>query len=243
MREIRCRYGARREFSRRLARDFRGTRIAWSGTRRLPGGAGGRRRVQRCARDFQELDCELAEAEPDLTGVDEIFQTLRAAGYAAAYREDYEQPRAYLMKDTVVWNIEQGLALAAAEIERAASLKQHCVRARPSSFRTVRLPRSAGFKCAISRRGRMGARDRRRADGDVHRLDGNVLRDQLHGIAGDLDSMRFHGGRVADRPANRRPPGARFCVLQLARAFELATAARAAPSPIAIARASNVAER
>jgi len=71
---------------------------------------------------FASLGCEVVEGEPDLSGVDELFQTLRAAGYAASLSKDLERGRAQ-MKDTVVWNIEQGLKLTPADLERAASAK------------------------------------------------------------------------------------------------------------------------
>src|SRR5262249_47717236 len=66
--------------------------------------------------------CELVDGEPDLAGVDELFQTLRAAGYAAALEGDLKCGRAQL-KDTVVWNIERGLQLTPADFERAARLQ------------------------------------------------------------------------------------------------------------------------
>jgi amidase len=71
---------------------------------------------------FRELGCDVVDAEPDLEGVDELFQTLRAAGYAALLRRDLERGRAEL-KDTVVWNVEQGLKLTPADLDRAATAK------------------------------------------------------------------------------------------------------------------------
>jgi amidase len=71
---------------------------------------------------FSSLGCEVVDGEPDLSGVDELFQTLRAASYAALLGRDLERNRAQL-KDTVVWNIEQGLKLTPADLERAASAK------------------------------------------------------------------------------------------------------------------------
>jgi amidase len=68
------------------------------------------------------LGCEVANDEPDLDGVDELFQTLRARGYAAGHRRDLERHRS-LLKDTVVWNIERGLALTADDDARAAAIK------------------------------------------------------------------------------------------------------------------------
>jgi amidase len=68
------------------------------------------------------LGCEVVDGEPDLDGVDELFQILRAAGYAAALPRDLERGRREL-KDTVVWNIEQGLKLTPTDLERAARIK------------------------------------------------------------------------------------------------------------------------
>jgi amidase len=104
-------------------RDFAGTRIAWS--ERL-----GRYPVEPAVTAvcngaravFAELGCEVVEGEPDLDGVDELFQTLRAAGYAAALGRDLERGRSQL-KDTVVWNIQQGLRLTDADLARAAGIR------------------------------------------------------------------------------------------------------------------------
>ncbi len=70
------------------------------------------------AERFADLGCIVEEASPDLSGAHEIFQTLRAVGFAAdsgaLLRSHREQ-----MKPDVIWNIEKGLALTAAEIARA----------------------------------------------------------------------------------------------------------------------------
>jgi amidase len=105
------------------ARDFAGVRIGWS--ERL-----GRYPVEpevaavcNAARSvFSTLGCDVVDGEPDLDGVDELFQTLRAAGYAALLGRDLERARAEL-KDTVVWNIEQGLKLTPLDLARAARIQ------------------------------------------------------------------------------------------------------------------------
>jgi amidase len=105
-----------------LERDFDGVRIGWS--ERL-----GRYPVEprvtavcNAARAvFLDLGCEVADHEPDFAGVDELFQTLRAAGFAAAHAQDLKRHRR-LLKDTVVWNIERGLALTPADMARAEAL-------------------------------------------------------------------------------------------------------------------------
>jgi amidase len=101
-------------------RSFAGVRVAWS--ERL-----GRYPVEpavtavcNTARSvFTTLGCDVVDAEPDFDGVDELFQTLRAEGYAAALSGDLERGRAQL-KDAVVWNVEQGLELTPADMTRAA---------------------------------------------------------------------------------------------------------------------------
>ena len=101
-------------------RDHAGVRVAWS--ERL-----GRYPVEpavtaicKAARSvFTALGCDVVDGEPDFDGVDELFQTLRAEAYAAALRGDLERGRAQL-KETVVWNIEQGLKLTPADLARAA---------------------------------------------------------------------------------------------------------------------------
>ena len=52
----------------------------------------------------------LRTTSPISTAWTSLFQTLRAQGYAASHRRDLERHRS-LLKDTVVWNIERGLAL------------------------------------------------------------------------------------------------------------------------------------
>jgi amidase len=111
-------------FDAPLERDFARVRVAWS--ERL-----GRYPVEPdvtavcngARHELASLGCELVDGEPDVSGVDELFQTRRAEGYAAAYGRDLARHRA-LLKDTVVWNIEKGLALTAADHARAAALEQ-----------------------------------------------------------------------------------------------------------------------
>jgi len=58
------------------------------------------------------------EATPDLHDAREIFRVLRAAGFAAGLKADYDEHR-NLLKPEVIWNIEQGLMLDAETIGRA----------------------------------------------------------------------------------------------------------------------------
>ncbi len=106
-------------FAHSLARDFRGVRIAWSrDLRGLPvdpavsAVIGAQRHV------FESLGCEIADGEPDFTGADEAFHTLRAWNYALNFGELLEDHR-HEMKETVVWNIEKGQRLGGPDLARA----------------------------------------------------------------------------------------------------------------------------
>jgi amidase len=61
---------------------------------------------------------ELVEVCPDFSGADECFQTLRGLYFVECFGALYQTHKAQ-MKDTVVWNIEQGLKLSASDIANA----------------------------------------------------------------------------------------------------------------------------
>lgn len=102
-----------------LDHDFTGCHIAWS--RDL-----GQFPVQKAVLDvienalpnFAALGCVVEEAHPDFSGAADTFQVLRAQIFAHGRAHVLERHRA-LMKDTVVWNIEQGLRLSAVDVARA----------------------------------------------------------------------------------------------------------------------------
>jgi len=102
-----------------LERDFKGVRVAWS--RNL-----GRYPVEPIVTQvcdaarhvFTDAGCSVEDGEPDFADADETFQTLRAWSFAQERGEDLKQHRD-LMKDTVIWNTEQGLKLSGADVARA----------------------------------------------------------------------------------------------------------------------------
>jgi amidase len=109
-------------FNRPLKRNFRKTRVAWS---RDLGGLPMDPRVtavlESQKQTFKELGCIIEDAEPDLSAATEAFHTLRALGFLdrlALLRQHREK-----LKDTVIWNIEQGLKLTGEQVARANELR------------------------------------------------------------------------------------------------------------------------
>ncbi|HUQ53382.1 MAG TPA: amidase [Gammaproteobacteria bacterium] len=114
-------------------RDFAGARVAWSeNLGRYPVEPAVTAVCNAARSVFAELGCDVRDDSPNLDGVDELFQTQRAHGYAVALARDLERGRSQL-KDTVVWNIEQGLKLTPADLERAERL-QAALDARVAAF-------------------------------------------------------------------------------------------------------------
>lgn len=74
------------------------------------------------------LGWQVEEATPDLSEADRAFTTLRAQAYALSFETLLAEHRDEL-KDTVVWNIEQGLALTAAELRDAVRAQGRLVAA------------------------------------------------------------------------------------------------------------------
>jgi amidase len=117
-----------------LDRDFSGARIAWSDDL---GGLPIDSRVTAVLNQGRTvvestLGCDVVDATPDLSDADEVFQVLRAFRYTASYGPLLEKHRD-LMKDTVIWNTEKGLALSALDVA-TAEVKQTALYARMCRF-------------------------------------------------------------------------------------------------------------
>jgi amidase len=111
-----------------LAADLRGRRIAWSrDVGGLPVDPEVTTALERARPVLEELGCEVVAAEPDLAGADETFQVLRALGYVRSHADDVRLRRDEI-KETIVWNVEQGLALDPTQIARAQSLRSELYR-------------------------------------------------------------------------------------------------------------------
>ena len=102
-----------------LERDFDGVRIAWSmDIGGLPVDPRIISVIERQRGIFGELGCDIDDACPDFSDAHEVFMTMRAAGMAATRAELLRIHRDKL-KDTVIWNIEEGMKLNAAEVGMA----------------------------------------------------------------------------------------------------------------------------
>ena len=112
-----------KQFLKPLERKFNKVRVAWS---RDMGGLPMDARVsavlEKQKRVFEDLGCTVEETEPDFSGATEAFETLRGVAFVQQYGELLRTRRAEL-KDTVIWNVEQGLKLTAEKIARAETLR------------------------------------------------------------------------------------------------------------------------
>jgi len=122
-----------KQFARPLHRDFKAVRVAWwpmDGTR-LRGGLPVDKRVtavlEKQRTVFESLGCIVEEAHPDLQGADDAFRALRSLGFVQRYGALLEKHRDK-MKDTVIWNIEEGMRLDGPALARAMNLRSDCFR-------------------------------------------------------------------------------------------------------------------
>jgi amidase len=219
-----CRESQPARFAAPLARDFRGTRVAWSldlGT--LPLDRRVRSVLDAQRRAFEAVGCFVEDAHPDLTGVDECFRTIRAWSVAAQLGPLLERHRAQL-KPAAILEIEAGQRLSGAEVARAFA--QHAqLLARVSAF----FKRYEFLVCAVSQLPPFDAElDWPKSIEDV------AMEDYLAWMRSAYWITATHGPAISV-PAGFTPDGlpvglqiaaARGCdfeVLQLAHAFEQAT--------------------
>jgi amidase len=91
---------------------------------------------------FASLGCIVEEAQPDFTGADEAFKVWRAWYFALAFADLLTTHREQ-MKDTVIWNIEEGMKLTGLQIgqaERKRTELYHRVRQFLETYEFLILP-------------------------------------------------------------------------------------------------------
>ncbi|HAK50709.1 MAG TPA: amidase [Gammaproteobacteria bacterium] len=112
------------DFTKNLERDFRGTRIALSSDfgGQLPVDRAVQKVVSDSAVTFRNLGCEAENICPDLSEADDIFKTLRAWIFANDHGEIITR-HPDLVKETIIWNTEQGKSLTGEDIYLAENAR------------------------------------------------------------------------------------------------------------------------
>lgn len=106
-------------FSCPLERDFKGVRVAWSHDLGVfPVDPHVTSAIEAQRHVFESLGCLVEEGEPDFTDADEIFKIWRAWRFELAFADLLKTHRDQ-MKDTVIWNIEEGMKLRGPQIGSA----------------------------------------------------------------------------------------------------------------------------
>ncbi|QDU93894.1 amidase [Lignipirellula cremea] len=106
-------------FGRDLARDFQGVKIAWSDDLGgLPVEPSVTAAINSQRQAFADLGCEIDDCSPDYSGADESFKVWRAWKFELRFREMLDKHRDQI-KETVVWNVEEGRQLTGPQISRA----------------------------------------------------------------------------------------------------------------------------
>jgi amidase len=130
-------------FSQPLERNFEGVRVAWS---RDLGGLPMDPRVTEVIEAqrqvFENLGCRIDNCEPDFTDADESFKIWRAWYFELVLSELLETHRDKL-KDSVIWNVEEGLKLSGPQIgqvERRRTELYHRVRKFMETYAFLILP-------------------------------------------------------------------------------------------------------
>jgi amidase len=102
-----------------LEREFKGVRTAWSRDLgglpvdpRVTAVIDGQRHV------FESLGCIVEDGEPDFAGADEAFKVWRAWNFELGLGELLKIHR-HQIKETVIWNIEEGAKLSGPQIGQA----------------------------------------------------------------------------------------------------------------------------
>jgi amidase len=105
--------------NRPLDREFKGVKIAWSkDLGELPVDPRVTKVLESRRRVFEDLGCIVEEAQPDFSDADEIFKVWRAWHFELQYGELLRDHRE-LIKDTVIWNVEEGQKLTGPQIGKA----------------------------------------------------------------------------------------------------------------------------
>ncbi len=108
-------------FAGSLHRDFKETPVAVSIDLegQIPVHSDVRQALAPAEQVLSDLGCQVQQAAPDFRDADNIFKVFRAWRFAMKYGPLMEKHREQ-MKETVCWNVEQGLTLSGMQIAEAA---------------------------------------------------------------------------------------------------------------------------
>ena len=107
-------------FAQPLERDFAEARIAWSlDLGCLPVDKRVRDTIEAQLPVFSDLGCRVEQAQPDFSDAYDIFQTLRAWGFAQGFAEHFEQFGEEPFKESIRWNAAKGRSLSGVDISSA----------------------------------------------------------------------------------------------------------------------------
>jgi amidase len=116
-------YLARPSFDGELVGSLSGVRIGWCpDLGGLPLEAGVIGVLGQAREQLSALGCLVEDAQLDLSAADEAFETLRALAFARRFGAELPAIRERI-KQTIVWNTEQGLSLDGPAIARAITLR------------------------------------------------------------------------------------------------------------------------
>ncbi len=108
-------------FAQPLARDFKNVRIAWSrDLGSFPVDPKVTAVLEGQRHSFEAIGCAVEDGEPDFRDADEVFKVLRAWSFELSYGDLLKTHRDQI-KDTVIWNVEEGAKLTGPQISRAES--------------------------------------------------------------------------------------------------------------------------
>lgn len=111
---------ARARFSPPLGRHCKDARVAWwTDLGGIPVDAEVRKIINAQRRVFEDMGCIVEEAEPDFTGADATFRTLRFHSTGIRLGE-HARRHPGLVKDTILWEIEQSRRLTQRDVDEAA---------------------------------------------------------------------------------------------------------------------------
>jgi amidase len=106
-------------FRRPLERDFKGVRIAWSRDfGKLPVDPRVTAVIDGQRSTFESLGCLIEDGEPDFADADETFKVWRAWRFELGFADLLKTHRDQI-KETIVWNAQEGMKLSGPQIGRA----------------------------------------------------------------------------------------------------------------------------